>query len=254
MLEKLFENIEQNTDKMFSIATGIVKENYSKNFPGMVKVEIVMREKNHNLTDWIRVCMPYAGNGYGAYLLPEVGDEVIIAFDYGDINRPFVIGSLWNGKDKIPEKTVTEKNDVKKIRTKGGHEIIFTEEKGKEKLEIHTPKNLKIYLNDEKKLIEITDDKGDNQISIDGEGGKINVKAKTQILLDTGGQQVNVDGQGKSISIKADTINIEANNSIKIKSQMLNVEGQSTTVKAGGTMDISSNAVLNIKGTPVKIN
>lgn len=80
-----------------------------------------------------------------------------------------------------------EKNTVKRIKTKGGHEIIFAEEKDEERLEIHTPKNLKITLEDEQQMIVVQDKDGRNMLEIDGKNGKILVTAENSISFHAAG-------------------------------------------------------------------
>ena len=237
------------------ITTGVIKENWEDKHPGMVKVEIFMGEEGKTLTDWIRVAQPYAGNGYGSYWLPEVGDEVVVAFNMGDTNRPYVLGSLWNNKDKIPDDTATEKNHVKRIKTKGGHEIIFEEEEGKERIEIHTPKNLKMTLEDEKQVITIQDEAGDNLLQIDSENGVITVQAKESIKLDAGGKAVLVlDGKEDKAKLTAGNIEIEAKQGLKLKGQNFNGEGNMVNLKGNSSFKVESSAVLELKGSMTKIN
>ena len=241
--------------KIEGITTGVVKENWDDKHPGMVKVEFFLGEQGKTLTNWVRVAQLYAGNGYGAYWLPEVGDEVILAFNMGDVNKPYVLGSLWNNKDKIPEKTAAEKNDVKRIKTKGGHEIVFQEEKNKESILIHTPGNMKMTLEDEKKIINIQDEKGENILQIDSKNKKIVIKAKEAITLDAGGKALlELDGKGDKVVLKAGSIEIEAKQTLKLKGQNFNGEGNSVSLKGTASFKVESSATLELKGTLVKIN
>jgi uncharacterized protein involved in type VI secretion and phage assembly len=84
-------------------------------------------------TLWMRVATPHAGNGRGMLFLPEVGDEVVVAFEQGDPERPCVMGSVWNGKDRAPHQS-----GVQRIVTKSGNALHLSDEQGKETVEIHT--------------------------------------------------------------------------------------------------------------------
>ena len=229
------------------IATGIVKENYNKDFPGMLRVEIRTRDENSNVTHWARIVSPYGGDERGIYFLPEVGDEVIIAYFYGDIHQPYILGSVWNKKtSKLPKDVAVEKNYIKKIRTKRGHEIIFNEEENKDDLEIHTPKELKVKLNDEKEVIFIQDKNGKNIIQIDSKNGAINIKADKKIVLESGSSSITIDGSGNKIAMSSNTIQLEAKQALNLKGQTVKVEGTNT--------EVSGSAGTTIKGATVKIN
>ena len=105
--------------RMFSVTTGKVVKNWDDKHPGMVQVEIFLGEGGKNRTDWVRVAQPYAGKEFGFYFLPEVGDEVVLAFNLGDRDHPIVIGSLWSQLNPVPQDAATEKNEAKTLRTKG---------------------------------------------------------------------------------------------------------------------------------------
>ena len=89
------------------------------------------------VSEWCRVAQPYAGNGYGVFLVPEVGDEVLVAFIHGDMRLPIVLGGLYNGQDKPPTSRQDD-TDQKLIRTKAGHELLFDDSDGTERVTLET--------------------------------------------------------------------------------------------------------------------
>lgn len=106
--------------EQFGVMTGTVKAVGDPNHPGCVKVEFTwMGGKNESY--WAPVAAPMAGGGRGAHFMPEVGDEVVVAFDRGDTNHPHIIGYTWNGKDAPPSTSVRERM----IRSVNGHAIRF---------------------------------------------------------------------------------------------------------------------------------
>lgn len=255
IFEDIFDNNSSQDNLITGIVTGVVKEIYNEKFPGMIKAEIFMTDGTINVTDWMRVIVPYGGKDRGIYFLPEVGDEVAIAFERGDIERPYVIGCLWNKIDTIPKETVTKNNTVKRIKTKGGHEIIFDDDDKKGKINIITAKNMSISMEDETSCITIKakGDEGENIIKIDSSKGEISVTGKKKIMLDTGSSKVLIDGNGKKVEVNSDNINFDAK-AIKIKGQNVTIEGTKIDLKASGAMNIKSDGVTNIKGGIVKIN
>lgn len=247
---------EQGAKKLSGVTTAIVTQNWDDKHPGMVRVELYMAEEGKNLTGWVRVARPYAGKEYGVYMLPEVGDEVLVAFHLGDPNRPYVIGSLWNNVDTIPPETAVEKNTVKRVTTKGGHELVFGEEEGKEAITLTTPGKLKLTLEDEKKTITIQDADGKNLLIINGDEGAITVKAEKKIVLDAGGAStLTLNGEGKSAELKADSITIEAGQKLGLKGQNATLEGGAAlNLKSGGNAKAEASGMLEVKGAMVKIN
>lgn len=72
-------------------------------------------------SDWLRIATAMAGGNRGSFLMPEVNDEVLVAYDHGDSRFPIVIGFLWNGQDKPPSDDVRDR----RIMSKNGHHIRF---------------------------------------------------------------------------------------------------------------------------------
>ena len=95
------------------LVIGTVRKNYDKKEPGKVMVEYSLGESGKMLTGWISVMTPYTADKAGMYLLPEVGDEVIIGFLSGRTDCPIVLGSIWSKNVTRPSNAVNEKNSMK---------------------------------------------------------------------------------------------------------------------------------------------
>lgn len=258
-----FENLiydqevpRENGFSSSSILTGIVKNNWNKDYPGHVQVELLMGgEEGKTTLQWVRVMQPYCGNGYGDFFVPEIDTEVVVGFLGGDISSPVVLGCLWNKKDQLPEGKANDKNSVKSIRTKGGHEILFDETKDKEKIEIKTNGELDICLQDKEKKIVIRDSSGKNVMEIDGDQGIITIEADKKIVMKAGGNEMFVlDGSGKKATLHTGTIEVTADQTMKLKGQTWNAEGNILQMKAQGSMKAQASGVMEIKGAMTKIN
>lgn len=84
---------------------------------------------------WARVAQPYAGDGRGTYWMPELGDEVCVIFEGGDINNPYVLGGIWNGPDVPPAPGNPDgKDDTKIWQTRNGHKFVFEDHPGGERI------------------------------------------------------------------------------------------------------------------------
>lgn len=93
---------------------------------------------------WAPVATLMAGDNRGSWFMPELEDEVLVAFEQGDTNHPFIIGFLWNGRDKPPQ-TDTK---VRRLKTVSGHTVDFDDTDGKETIRIKSKGNHQIELND----------------------------------------------------------------------------------------------------------
>src|SRR5690606_4448193 len=100
-----------------------------------------------NALAWARLATLMAGNERGTWFIPEVDDEVLVAFTAGDPRRPVVIGALWNGVDAPPE-TMSSNNDLRSITSRSGHKLTFDGTAGAEKIEIETQGGHTLTLDD----------------------------------------------------------------------------------------------------------
>lgn len=111
--------------RFYGVVEGIVEDNLDPSHEGRIKVRFPWYDEG-TVSDWCRVGQLYAGAGYGALFVPEIGDEVVVGFSQGDMRLPIVLGGLYNGKDKPPSHRGAGR-DEKVIRTRGGHTLAFDE-------------------------------------------------------------------------------------------------------------------------------
>ncbi len=255
MFEELLLMNKIGEDRVFSVTTALVKENWDKEYPGMIKVEMFLGEAGKNVTGWVPVMSVYGGKNFGYYALPEVGAEVVVAFNMGDRNCPIVIGTLWNNDNTLPPETADEKNLVKRFKTKGGCELIFNDEDKKQKIEVKTPGGFGLSIEDEAKTITLHDSAGKNAITINEENGTLNIKADKKITLSVGGSDImTLDGSGKAATVKTNNINLEAVQALQLKGQNTKLEGSMIKIDAQGSLEASSGGMTQVKGSMVKIN
>lgn len=231
----------------------VVKENWDEKHPGKVLVELLIGKAEENTTTWLPVMQPYCGNGFGFYFLPEVGTEVIVGSLFGDGNSLIVLGGTWNQEDLVPSDTAGEENIIKRIRTKGNHEIVFCDTEDEGEIKISTAQGLSISLNDKDNKISIVDSEEKNGLVIDSENGAVRIKADKKIILAVDGkEQVTVES-GK-VSLEADSLTEKAKQGFQIQGQKLEMKGAQTEIKADGTMKLNCSGMAEIKGSMVKIN
>ncbi len=255
MLEDMMHSLRAQpaVSSSFGLVVGTVKNNYDKNEAGKVQVEYSLGEQGKVLTGWIPVLAPYTAVKGGMYFLPETGTEVVVGFLGGRTDCPVVLGSLWSKKVERPQNAVTEKNFTKVVRTKGGHEIRFSDEDKKQKLTVETPGNLTIELSDEKKTVTIHDKDKKNSIVIDGEKGEIKLDANKKLEISIGGTAA-VTIEKNKITLKSGTVEINASQTLNLKGQSTSIKGSQVAIKADGSLNASASGMTQIKGSMVKIN
>lgn len=250
--EMLDTNRSQAGD-MRGIVIGVVKENWDKEHPGMVKVEYIQGEKGMALSGWARCLTPYAGKGFGMYALPEVGSTVAVGFLGENGSRPIVLGGIWQGQTQLPENTANEKNTVKQVITKQKNLIKISDEEGKEGIELSTPAGQKITLDDEKSTITITDKDSKNKIVVDSKNGNISLDADKKIELSVAGSGL-ITLEKDKVTVKAGNITVEGKQGLTLKGQTLGASGNSVEVKGSGKLSLQSSGITEVKGSMVKIN
>lgn len=168
----------------FGVCVARVLDNNDPIDAARVKVQFPW-ETESNGSGWVPVVTPHAGGGRGIYFMPEIGDEVLIAFEQGDPNRPVVIGSLWNGVDQPPNEGLhgdeQASNDIKRIVTKSGNRIVLDDTEGKETIVVATPQHIRVSMFDGEQTLVIHSD-GDIKIHA---GGTVHIRCK-QFLREVG--------------------------------------------------------------------
>ncbi|HYH04771.1 MAG TPA: phage baseplate assembly protein V [Bacillota bacterium] len=180
-ISDLLEERRPMRHNIFGVMVGIVTNNQDPENLGRVKLKIP-RLSGEDESNWARVATFMAGKERGAFYLPEVDDEVLIVFECGDIDRPYVIGSLWNGKDLPPVNNSDGENNLRVIKSRSGHLISLNDKEGDAK-------------------IEIIDQSGKNAILIETKNNKITIKSDQDIELAAPNGKVTING--KEIEIKS---------------------------------------------------
>jgi uncharacterized protein involved in type VI secretion and phage assembly len=164
---------------------------------------------------WARMSTTMAGLGRGTYFMPQIGDEVIVAFNHGDVREPYILGATWSTIDRPPSLTPNDPVTTRKIRTPLGHELSFDEALQSVTLTSNT-------------MSSVTLDPQKAQLSTPtatvtiGKAGDITISAATKLTL-----------KAPVIEITADTL---------------------LTVKSNGTGSVKAAGPLAVQGNPIKLN
>ena len=151
---------------------------------GLGRVQVKIPHLGDEPSNWARLSLPMAGGGRGTFFRPEVGDEVLVACEHGDIRQPYVLGSLWSKTDKPPDGTgAATDNNIRAIVSRSGHHVVLDDTPNSER-------------------IEIVDHAGKQAVVIDGssvtvraDAGKVTITASGDVTVSAGGN-LNLSAQG----------------------------------------------------------
>lgn len=261
-----------------TLLVGLVTNNNDPDKLGRVRVHFPTLTMDHE-SNWARVVAIGAGGTRGFDCLPEVGDEVLVAFEHGDIHRPYIIGNVWNGTDKPPtavaNSVVGGKVRLRTFQSRVGHYLQFVEEdkdSSKKGLSLKTIGGHLLYCNDSDKKIELKSNGGNlvelddaakkitvktsngNSCVIDGQSNKITVDSKGTIEIKAS-QTITLKVGGNSIEISNTGITLKAGSSkIEIQAASLNAESSGTTTVKGTSTTVSGTASMTVKGAATKVS
>jgi len=223
---------------------GRVVENADPLELGRVRVQMVWQEAGSEKTPWIRLLQPHSGSGKGFYFVPEIGEEVLVGFQGGNAEKPYVIGTQYNGKEKSGY--ADKENNIKAVHTRSGHKLVFTEDES----------------------ILITDKSG-NEILLDTKGSNITITAPETMTLNAKNLNINVSqnmttnvGNNMITNVTNDTtisiggnhqIDIEKDHQFSSKNYAQKVEGDKIIDIFGKLDETTSETLHNAKDGNVTI-
>jgi len=198
---------------------------------------------------WARVAAPGAGKARGLLPLPEVNDEVLVACEHGDINRPYVVGGLWNGSDKhdIAQPVANGAVNRRVLRTRTGHTLTFDDASGAghAAIEIKTGGGLRLLLSDGDRTIVLQSASHTITLS-DGGSGAVTIESSGDLLFKAQGK-LGLAGGGSRLELGPGGVKLES-------AANLTLQGAGQVALSGATTDVKASAMLTIQGSLVRIN
>ena len=179
-------------------------------------------------SNWARIATPMGGKERGFFFLPEIDDEVLVGFEHGDVNYPYIVGTLWNKTDKPPagsKDSVLSSDkklvDQRVIRSRSGHLIVLDDTDGEEQ-------------------ILIQDKSGKNQVIINSKENSLTINVE---------EDVNITAKGKATIDASDVATIKTAKDLNIECQNLSIKAnQNVTLEATSNLDLKATGQLNLKG------
>jgi Rhs element Vgr protein len=181
-------------ERLPGVAIALVDDNDDPDDMGRVRLRFPWMGEDA-VSFWARVAMPGAGKDYGMVWIPQVGDEVLVAFEHGDPSHPFVIGALWNGTDTPPlGDSLFDAGKVKRsgFVSRSGHKLVFFDDSGDSGIALISSNNkFRISLNETKSQIHVY---FDGKLLLEGTGD-VEVKTQGNFKVDASGVEIKASGQ-----------------------------------------------------------
>lgn len=190
------------------VAIAVVTQNKDDDGLCRVKVSYPWHEKPRE-SYWARLATPMAGKERGFVTIPEVGDEVLVAFEREDLRFPCVLGSLWNGKDKPPYNNNDGKNDKRAFRSRKKHLLLF-DDGTNGIVKLAHEKGRSITFDDQGFSVQ---DENGNTVTVKSDSGDMTIEAKGNLNI-----------KAASITIEAKTtLDLKANATLTIRGSLVNI-------------------------------
>jgi uncharacterized protein involved in type VI secretion and phage assembly len=181
--------------RIYGVARGVVTDNRDPDGLGRVRVQLTWQDQGSGY--WARTAAPMAGSSYGTWFLPEIGDEVLVGAEQGDPALLYVLGMLWNGKAKPPADNADGKNNLRLIKSRSGHQLLFDDTEGAAVLEL-----------------KLSDGK---RVTLDKDGVAVDDAQGNSILIKTGPGEIAISSAAK-LTLKSAQVAIEADATLELKS------------------------------------
>ena len=244
--------------KIAGAVIGLVTNNKDPDNWGRVKVQFPWLADEKVESTWARLAHFYAGPDRGGYIIPEVGDEVVLMFEHGDMNAPYVVGSLWNGKDKVPGPGNPDgENNTKWWQSRSGHKMRFEDKDGAEKI-ILVDKSGKLTFHIDVAADLITMEATTGDIYFKAPEGPINIEAKTMTINASNSSKITVgNGLNEISKNRSETIGVNdtgtASVALQIGTKSLTMSFGTSSIEMGaGTMTVAGASTQTTGESKVK--
>lgn len=251
-----------------TLLAGIVTENKDPKGWGRVRVKFPTLSEDHN-SYWARMVQVGAGEARGFDCLPEINDEVLVAFEHGDIHRPYILGGVWNGRDNPPipvEDAIGHDGTVRlrTFKTRTGHQLQFVEEDkganskagtyvetaaghcfkmndGDRTILLDTPNHHQLTFDDQNQQLALKTPQGQSLVMKDSARNitlqgthSIDITAPNRITLSVGTNRIELSPSG---------ITIQSGSAVNIQAPIATVNGTSNAALSGSTVSVQGNLI-----------
>ncbi len=225
----------------------IVTDNIDPEGLSRIRVQFAWQQQDGEMTSWLRMLTPHAGGEKGFHFIPEIGEEVLVGFEGGNAERPYVMGALYNGTKKA-DTWQSDNNDIKAIRTRSGHTIELNDTDGEEKINIYDNEGSIISFDTQAKSLTINATE-----TIDIAAKNINLVAEENITLQAQGD-IATAAEGDVTSQSQGATTLQANGDATVSSNgAITVEATTDATLTGQNVTAEGTAAASLKGAQTTV-
>jgi len=214
-------DVERDKGTFDGVTIGIVTSIEDDEHLGRIRVKFPFIADQIE-SGWARLSTPWAGKGRGHYFVPEVDDEVLVAFEHGDLRYPYVLGCLWSAD--APPPVLEPATQKREIRSKSGHALTYDDSDGRESVVLKSQGGHSIVLDDAAGAAKISITDSTNKFSI---------------VIDAAAQKITIASTGGELKLDAAKLTLTA---------------QSVDIGSQGSLSLHASGAFTINGQAVKIN
>lgn len=221
---------------IYGVVIGIVTNNQDEENMGRVKLRFPWLSDGDE-SFWARLATPMAGAERGMFFLPDVDDEVLVVFEHGDINRPYVIGALWNSVDAPPTANSDGENSIKMLKSRSGHTVTLDDTEGAE-------------------MITITDMTEANTISFDSANNLITVESSVDVAINAVDGNITMSAPNGNIVMECTELQATTSGAVTVESgaALDMISSAAMTIESGAGLDMSASAAMALAGATIDLN
>ncbi|WP_299186707.1 phage baseplate assembly protein V [uncultured Aquimarina sp.] len=236
-----YPKMDINRYPISNVQTATVVENTDPDGIGRIKAQFPWQKASGVTTPWLRMMTPHAGSDKGFHFIPEIGEKIIIGFEGGNAEKPFVMGALYSGSAK-PDNWQTDANNIKAIRTRSGHLIELNDTDGSEKIVISDKNSNLVRIDTANNNIEIS---ALENMTLNAKNIEIN--AQEEIKMNAGTNMIARVTEDFSVNAKNGTEMIEENKTLVAKEILENAD-KVVIESSKENLELVSSKQVDIKG------
>jgi uncharacterized protein involved in type VI secretion and phage assembly len=243
MEDQVQQLVTRSQERYFGKYRGLVVDNADPENRARVMVRVPSVLGSDMVSHWAEPCLPFGGLAdQGLFMVPEIGAQVWVEFEEGNVNRPIWTGTVWQQAADVPSEAADRSPNMRQLKTPSGHILSFDDSDGEEEIRLYHPAEAELKI-DPDGVVQITDAAGatlvmnaaDSKIEVtDSNGNSLVMERSGTTVTDANGNEIVMQGSGITVSSSA-TVTIEGG--------MVNVGG------AGGEPMIKGMSFLSLFAT-----